>query len=1224
MKTKDEKYDRIGHVVGVAFLLLVMFQPVAEGSAVVSVTSSSTNMTHHHNETALVNATNVHTDMNQLAARNDADLKEFIGSLAVELRQLKRENVGIRKENAEMKKAIVEIQKENVEMKNENVETKKENAAVGAELAWVQNRTQIVEAQLEQVTKDKATLENKMQTLESQNAALTTVVMHLSNKTSDFEVQCTAAVHELSKIASKPNDMEGNMQPDHLRVQDYQSAGGATTVRFDQSVDQNWRRTQGQSAGDAENVRIFKRRLTSHLAVHVDEPNGGHRILTENGPADCSSGGISQQITAITTECCNEPDERCTNGQVQTCNAGCGAIIMPFWTACEGELTRDVSKMLRDAVALCPPPDVSFNSRSANMFMATCPQGLPADDCIPMCEEAVNGYLLLLNVNGEDTKMTCELHHLLYSWVGGAADGSYIGEDVLAFISAVLSHAAGIFALAFGPSTTTGTAVDLVSGQSAKIAAAPSASFVTWTYTGSGAAFQIGAGATLQMNQIMVVAASGLAFRLDPGSSLSGNPRLDSGPISCGVLATGIGSSALDCTQDDATGSIMLTGPTIVSTSGTAMPLGSVKYLGDVLTEFTDALYTREVGLYTLDVSTDVRTATAIPVESSMHVTVSGDTSTPIWAYVGTAMAFTVAASSYLTINSMSVDSSLFQVAAGGIINFVGSQLSDSLSVGAGIVSITSCTGELSGVTVSDGELTIDSSSDLLLFGSVELSGAAVDLFLSGQTFGRTACTTDSIDVDRGRRQLQKKLQSSSDEHVSFMITNGARVSIEHSCGSVSPNGQVRESINVNGGMLTVDSSSNLTIAGPVQLSGQTVDLSLARQRLERVSFVVQNSAQLAIESTGGTINGITVSSQGVLAVDSAVDLTLSGSVDLSGRAVVPLHNIKGLISSLTVTDGSTFEVENVDLTDSGLSIEHISVNSPTRIHWQCVHLSFNVLRTLASWTSPPTVQATEITRSRVSVETQFMAIEMANSVIQLTVDGSSAYDLSSVTIGLGSSVAIVGSGSARPIIVAPTAMDGSSLSLRHVSIDCVTALRATSTLPPSGPLTPWSSPAFNTATIGASDVEIRAASATAYPSAEPSQTTCQEVAGALDSVEPACFPDPCHTVTCGSRGHGSCLAGRCSCSVASDPCTSNCSGTGSQLYTGTHCEIPPDKCCTTCAHCRASCVPACAWGDWEGGNPTCGQGPDHQQCIKRPGRAHCGRGNYCNSHETEFCDTSC
>ena len=77
-----------------------------------------------------------------------------------------------------------------------------------------------------------------------------------------------------------------------------------------------------------------------------------------------------------------------------------------------------------------------------------CPTGVPADHCIPMCEAKTNGYLLLLNLDGEDTKLTCELHHLLYSWIGGAADGGYIAgaiADTQAFFSAVVSGAAGFY-----------------------------------------------------------------------------------------------------------------------------------------------------------------------------------------------------------------------------------------------------------------------------------------------------------------------------------------------------------------------------------------------------------------------------------------------------------------------------------------------------------------------------------------------------------------------------------------------------------------------------------------------------------------------------------------------------------------------------------------------------------------------------------------------------------
>eukprot|EP01052_Picozoa_sp_SAG31_P037566 SAG31_NODE_4871_length_2895_cov_3.380544_1_plen_607_part_01 len=548
------------------------------------------------------------------------------------------------------------------------------------ELHAVENKTHMMEAENTALRLERVHEKRRVASLER-------IVFRLSNKTADFEAECKAAVHEFSKIASNRDGLQGDPPQDHhRRVQEDQSAGAAKTVRF------------------------FQRRVSAfgHLSGHVDEPNGGHRLLAEEG-AECSGEGISRRIDAINVACCDEQGEDCSGGRVSTCNAGCGALIMPLWTACQAQL-GPAAQLLENAVALCPPSaagtggttggdGVSFNSMNANMYMASCPPGLPADDCIPVCEEATNGYLLLLNINGEDTKLTCELHHWLYSWVGGAADGGYIGEDVPAFVSAVLSHAGGVFAVTLITSATTGTTVDLVAGQTAQVGVrsdGPS-STVTWTCTGSGAAFQIGAGATLQINQITVSAASGLAFRLDSGSSLSGSIRLASGPISCDALAADIGSAAFDCTTTGpSAGPIMLTGPIVVSTSGAALALGSVKYLGAVLTEFTDALYSNDAGLYMLDVSTDVSTATVVPAQHSMHVTIDGDASRPAWVYSGEGAAFTVADAASMAIHGMTVDAGEFDVAGGGSLSFSGAVLSGDLTVGAGAtVLIAGCSGRL-------------------------------------------------------------------------------------------------------------------------------------------------------------------------------------------------------------------------------------------------------------------------------------------------------------------------------------------------------------------------------------------------------------------------------------------------------------------------------------------------------------------------------------------------
>eukprot|EP01052_Picozoa_sp_SAG31_P043935 SAG31_NODE_7486_length_1675_cov_9.617386_1_plen_309_part_01 len=193
-KTKNEKYDRISHVVGIAFLLIVMFQSVAEGSAVPSVTSTSANATQHHNETALMNATNIHTDMNQLAALNDADLKEFIGSLAVELRQLKRENVEIRIENAEIKSTNADVIKENVKMREENAVIKtlnakitKENAQIIAENAERTSRMDFVESAYVEAKRELAEMKMKNTDIRNQMA---TIQVEVNFKSLGSSIKC--------------------------------------------------------------------------------------------------------------------------------------------------------------------------------------------------------------------------------------------------------------------------------------------------------------------------------------------------------------------------------------------------------------------------------------------------------------------------------------------------------------------------------------------------------------------------------------------------------------------------------------------------------------------------------------------------------------------------------------------------------------------------------------------------------------------------------------------------------------------------------------------------------------------------------------------------------------------------------------------------------------------------------------------------------------------------
>ena len=99
-------------------------------------------------------------------------------------------------------------------------------------------------------------------------------------------------------------------------------------------------------------------------------------------------------------------------------NAECQATLAASPSVDASGALSDVQQLS----LLCPDTDTVING---------------AKPCVPRCSEALHGVQLLANIHGEDVKYTCELHQALYSWLGGATDGGFIGADIKSFISAV-------------------------------------------------------------------------------------------------------------------------------------------------------------------------------------------------------------------------------------------------------------------------------------------------------------------------------------------------------------------------------------------------------------------------------------------------------------------------------------------------------------------------------------------------------------------------------------------------------------------------------------------------------------------------------------------------------------------------------------------------------------------------------------------------------------------
>jgi hypothetical protein len=170
---------------------------------------------------------------------------------------------------------------------------------------------------------------------------------------------------------------------------------------------------------------------------------GGRRLQA----GKCTRSELGTRTDAITVECCDEPDEDCSDGYPHTCNAGCAALLLPFWTDCRAALGKEASQF-EATVALCAPPPPA-PAGAAQVFSRVCASADLAS-CVPPCDASVSGFMLHIEIDGQGTTMTCNRYDGTFSWQGLASLGGYVqtdGADVGAFVSAVVSGAAGVYVI---------------------------------------------------------------------------------------------------------------------------------------------------------------------------------------------------------------------------------------------------------------------------------------------------------------------------------------------------------------------------------------------------------------------------------------------------------------------------------------------------------------------------------------------------------------------------------------------------------------------------------------------------------------------------------------------------------------------------------------------------------------------------------------------------------
>ena len=210
-----------------------------------------------------------------------------------------------------------------------------------------------------------------------------------------------------------------------LQRRDDELAASVTELRKQSSDERRRAQTDGgqlhppaDPSAIGEYVRIIKPTVVSCDSNPQACGNGDKHRRTQSGEASCDADELSWRTGDINRECCDEASEDCSGGYPHSCNAGCAALFLPFWAECHAALGKD-SQNYEPVVEMCEAAAGAAPSLAQQLNVA-CSDGTAPEDCVPTCCEDLHGSLMLLNIEGHDSKFACELRHGLYSWVGPA------------------------------------------------------------------------------------------------------------------------------------------------------------------------------------------------------------------------------------------------------------------------------------------------------------------------------------------------------------------------------------------------------------------------------------------------------------------------------------------------------------------------------------------------------------------------------------------------------------------------------------------------------------------------------------------------------------------------------------------------------------------------------------------------------------------------------------
>eukprot|EP01052_Picozoa_sp_SAG31_P027006 SAG31_NODE_2491_length_5612_cov_23.752766_3_plen_696_part_00 len=152
------------------------------------------------------------------------------------------------------------------------------------------------------------------------------------------------------------------------------------------------------------------------------------------------------------------------------------------------------------------PPSLSPSQagglQTAQQFQRVCTT-INLTVCVPKCGRSTSGFLLSIEIDNRGTVMTCNKIGNLFSWQGQASLGGYIGTDIAAFFSSVLSGAAGTYMVSLQEDAGMETDLTIQLGQSVLVSG--DVSLATLPAWGAGT-FTVQQGGSLTLTSVQLVA----------------------------------------------------------------------------------------------------------------------------------------------------------------------------------------------------------------------------------------------------------------------------------------------------------------------------------------------------------------------------------------------------------------------------------------------------------------------------------------------------------------------------------------------------------------------------------------------------------------------------------------------------------------------------------------------------------------------------------------------